>query len=172
MITIERDEKYPIRVTLQYYKSTDNGVITKEIMQAIAKQLKTSQKQSDYVGSLVTEYNSGRPTEWVKYSRYKLNPQIPVSKNYSLVRDVLYNLDLSQYFNVFLSNEVSDSRLILLEECDLKTLFNKVGALIVFRHWLRSYKGEKNNDNDNDDNNINNNNNNGQQNENDGFFGF
>ena len=60
-----RDESYPIRVTLQYYKSTDNGEITRDIMSAIAKQLQASRQGSDYVGSLVTEPKGDRPTEWV-----------------------------------------------------------------------------------------------------------
>ena len=61
---IVRDEKYPIRVTLQFYKSTDNGMINEKIMKQIAKQLKSSQKNSNFVGSLVIENNSQRPTEW------------------------------------------------------------------------------------------------------------
>ncbi len=62
---IERDERYPIRVTLQYYKSTDNGVVNAEIIDAIAKLLKSSQKKAEFVGSLVSEGDSGRTTEWV-----------------------------------------------------------------------------------------------------------
>jgi len=54
--TIERDTRYPIRVTLQYYKSTDNGILTKDIMKAIKNLLEKSQKQADFVGSLVTDY--------------------------------------------------------------------------------------------------------------------
>mmetsp|Transcript_63537 Transcript_63537/g.101111 ORF Transcript_63537/g.101111 Transcript_63537/m.101111 type:complete len:676 (+) Transcript_63537:105-2132(+) len=56
MQTIERDTRYPIRVTLQYYKSTDNGVLTMDIMKAIKTLLQKSQKQADYIGSLVTDY--------------------------------------------------------------------------------------------------------------------
>merc|ERR1719201_927881 len=62
---LERNEDYPIRVTLQYYKATDNGVVNKEIMDDIVKQLESSQKQADFMGSLVTEYDPKRPTEWV-----------------------------------------------------------------------------------------------------------
>ena len=63
---IIRDEKFPIRMTLQFYKSTDNGVITEDIMNAIVEQLEMSKKQSDYVGSLVTQNDSNRPTDWTK----------------------------------------------------------------------------------------------------------
>eukprot|EP00483_Globobulimina_turgida_P005985 UN05995 len=48
---LERDETYPIRVTLQYYKATDNGVVSQEIMDDIVKQLECSQKQADFIGS-------------------------------------------------------------------------------------------------------------------------
>ena len=68
-----RDDKYPIRMTLQYYKSTDNGTINDKIMKQIAKQLKMSQKHSNYIGSLVTENDSQRPTEWVKSNKEKDN---------------------------------------------------------------------------------------------------
>merc|ERR1712038_47821 len=62
---LERDERYPVRVTLQYYKATDNGAVNKEIMDDIVKKLEASQKQADFMGSLVTEYDPNRPTEWV-----------------------------------------------------------------------------------------------------------
>merc|ERR1719376_839914 len=62
---LQRDEQYPVRVTLQYYKATDNGAVNKEIMDDIVKQLEASQKQADFMGSLVTEYDPKRPTEWI-----------------------------------------------------------------------------------------------------------
>merc|ERR1719244_701708 len=61
---LERNEDYPVRVTLQYYKATDNGAVNKEIMDDLVKQLEASQKQADFMGSLVTEYDTNRPTEW------------------------------------------------------------------------------------------------------------
>ncbi len=36
---IERDDRCPSRVTLQYYKSTDNGVVNDDIMDAIKELL-------------------------------------------------------------------------------------------------------------------------------------
>ena len=152
MNTIRRDERYPIRVTLQYYKSTDNGIITDEIMKGISQQLKTSRKHSDYVGSLVTEYNSKRPTEWGIYSTYQFDPKIDASKNFSLIKDVLGNLQLSQYYDSFVKNDINDSRFILMEESDLKLLFDKIGPMMVFRKWLRSYKNTSNDGNKNEKN--------------------
>merc|ERR1712130_535329 len=61
---LQRDQRFPVRVTLQYYKATDNGAINEEIMDDIVKQLEASQKQADFMGSLVTEYDTNRPTEW------------------------------------------------------------------------------------------------------------
>ena len=66
------------------------------------------------------------------------------SNRYSFVRDVLYGLDLSQYVRVFKEHEITDSRLKFLENSDLEMLFkNKLGNLIVFRHWLMEYKQQK-----------------------------
>merc|ERR1712176_1518663 len=66
---LERDERYPIRCTLQYYKATSNGAVNKEIMDDIVKQLEASQKQADFMGSLVTEYNPNRPNEWINNNK-------------------------------------------------------------------------------------------------------
>ena len=63
--TIERDERYPIRVTLQYYKATGNGLVNESVMAEIAKMLKESRKLAHFSGSLVTDTDSERPTEWV-----------------------------------------------------------------------------------------------------------
>ena len=61
---IERDDKYPIRVTVQFYKATSNGVVSEQDMQDIAEQINKVYKQADYVGSLVVEGPTGRPTEY------------------------------------------------------------------------------------------------------------
>lgn len=60
---IERDPRFPVRVTLQYYKCTDNGVINENDVNTIAKQISNSRKNADFVGSLVVGGNTGRPTE-------------------------------------------------------------------------------------------------------------
>lgn len=61
---IERDERYPVRVTVQFYKATSNGVISDEDMAEIAGQIGRVYQQADYVGSLVVEGETGRPTEY------------------------------------------------------------------------------------------------------------
>ena len=63
-LQIERDERYPIRVTVQFYKATSNGVVSEEDMQEIATQIKRVYEEADYVGSLVVDGESDRPTEY------------------------------------------------------------------------------------------------------------
>ena len=49
-LEIERDDKYPIRVTVQFYKATSNGVVSEQDMADIAEQINKVYKQADYVG--------------------------------------------------------------------------------------------------------------------------
>jgi hypothetical protein len=63
-LSIERDERYPIRVTVQFYKATSNGVVSSGDMEEIASQINKVYDKADYVGSLVTEGDTGRPTEY------------------------------------------------------------------------------------------------------------
>jgi hypothetical protein len=62
-LDIERDARYPVRVTVQFYKATSNGVVSEEDMAEIAGQIGRVYQQADYVGSLVVEGETGRPTE-------------------------------------------------------------------------------------------------------------
>lgn len=62
-VAIERDERFPIRVTVQFYKATDNGVVSEKDLADIAAQINTVYANGDYVGSLVTGGETGRPTE-------------------------------------------------------------------------------------------------------------
>ncbi len=64
-LAIERDTRYPIRVTVQFYKATSNGVVTEADIAAIRHQIDQVYDDGDYVGSLVTQGYTGRPTEWV-----------------------------------------------------------------------------------------------------------
>lgn len=61
-LEIERDDRYPIRVTVQFYKATSNGVVDPRDMCEIAEQIGRVYREADYVGSLVLE-DSDRPTE-------------------------------------------------------------------------------------------------------------
>ncbi len=62
-LAIERDPKYPIRVTVQYYKATSNGVVNERDIAAVRAQIDRTYRDADYVGSLVVEGETGRPTE-------------------------------------------------------------------------------------------------------------
>lgn len=60
-LEIERDERFPIRVTVQFYKATSNGVVSAGDMEEIATQIKRVYDEADYVGSLVVDGPSERP---------------------------------------------------------------------------------------------------------------
>ncbi len=62
-LDIERDPRFPIRVTVQFYKATSNGAVAAADMAQIARQIKRVYDDADYVGSLVTAPDIGRPTE-------------------------------------------------------------------------------------------------------------
>jgi len=51
-------------VTVQFYKATSNGVVSEEDLGEITSQIGRVYKQADYVGSLVVEGDTGRPTEY------------------------------------------------------------------------------------------------------------
>ncbi|MBX7223546.1 MAG: hypothetical protein K1Y36_26770 [Blastocatellia bacterium] len=70
-LAIERDDRYPVRVTIQFYKATSNGVVSRSDLQEIKSQIDRVYKQSDYVGSLVTQGETGRITE---YAGTKIQP--------------------------------------------------------------------------------------------------
>ena len=64
-IEIERDDRYPIRVTMQYYKATSNGVVDTSVMTSIADDLQGARKWAVAISSLVTE-TTNRTTEHSK----------------------------------------------------------------------------------------------------------
>lgn len=70
-LDIERDDNFPVRVTVQFYKATSNGVVSEADLKEIKAQIDRVYKQSDYVGSLVTEGETGRVTE---YEGVKIQP--------------------------------------------------------------------------------------------------
>ena len=63
-LDIERDPNFPIRVTVQFYKATSNGVVSKQDLAEIDEQISRIYEEADYVGSLVTDGRTGRPTEY------------------------------------------------------------------------------------------------------------
>ncbi|KAF0691623.1 Aste57867_17193 [Aphanomyces stellatus] len=50
---IERDTAYPIRVTLQFYQATTNGVVSEAIIQHLAAQMAAVKTHATWTGSLV-----------------------------------------------------------------------------------------------------------------------
>lgn len=63
-LPIERDPRYPIRITVQFYKATSNGIVSAADVQAIATQIERIYADAKAVGSLVTDADRGRSTEW------------------------------------------------------------------------------------------------------------
>ncbi|HSM81080.1 MAG TPA: hypothetical protein VLS96_05315 [Nodosilinea sp.] len=62
-LPIERDPDYPIRVTVQFYKATSNGAVSEADLADIREQIDRVYADADYVGSLVVDGPSQRPTE-------------------------------------------------------------------------------------------------------------
>jgi hypothetical protein len=65
-LSIERDPRFPVRVTAQFYKATSNGVVSDADVADIRKQIDKVYASGDYVGSLVSEGFTNRPTESAK----------------------------------------------------------------------------------------------------------
>ncbi|MEA5464280.1 hypothetical protein [Leptothoe sp. PORK10 BA2] len=63
-LAIERDPDFPIRVTVQFYKATSNGVVSADDMREIHEQIQQVYDDADYVGSLVLDGRQGRPTDY------------------------------------------------------------------------------------------------------------
>ena len=63
-LKIERDPNFPIRVTVQFYKATSNGVVSTDDMREIHEQIQKVYDDADYVGSLVLDGRQDRPTEY------------------------------------------------------------------------------------------------------------
>jgi len=99
-LKIERDERFPIRVTVQFYKATSNGVVSAADMQEIAEQIQRVYDDADYVGSLVVDGPSERPTEydgskvqpadwWAAFwSRFESNSGLSRYEAYELLRSL------------------------------------------------------------------------------------
>lgn len=63
-LPIERDPRYPVRVTVQFYKATSTGQISEADVREIKDQINQIYGHADNVGSLVTDGKTGRPTEY------------------------------------------------------------------------------------------------------------
>ncbi len=66
-LRFERDPKFPIRVTVQFYKATSNGVASDVDLDSIARSIGSVYEHADTVGSLVLpDGDPRRPTAWQK----------------------------------------------------------------------------------------------------------
>lgn len=64
-LRLERDDRFPVRVTVQFYKATSNGVISDADLADAKQQIDKVYARGDYVGSLVVpEGARNRPTDW------------------------------------------------------------------------------------------------------------
>lgn len=64
---LERDPRFPIRVTVQFYRATSNGVVTDEDLRAMHAEIERVYQQGDWVGSLVVPAGRReRPTDWIR----------------------------------------------------------------------------------------------------------
>lgn len=69
-LRLVRDPKFPVRITVQFYKATSNGVVSEADLDGIAKSIGSVYEHADFVGSLVLpEDDTRRPTAWQKMPR-------------------------------------------------------------------------------------------------------
>jgi hypothetical protein len=69
-LRLERDPRFPIRITVQFYKATSNGVADDKDIDGIAKSIGSVYEHADYVGSLVVPVGDpNRPTAWQSIPR-------------------------------------------------------------------------------------------------------
>lgn len=62
-----RDPKFPVRITVQFYKATSNGVVSEADLDGVARSIGGVYEHADYVGSLVMpQGDPRRPTAWQK----------------------------------------------------------------------------------------------------------
>jgi hypothetical protein len=60
-----RDARFPVRITVQFYKATSVGVVREADLDAIARSIRSAYEHADFVGSLVVpEGDPQRPTAW------------------------------------------------------------------------------------------------------------
>ncbi|MBN1960575.1 MAG: hypothetical protein JW841_06490 [Deltaproteobacteria bacterium] len=64
---LERDPQFPVRVTVQFYRATSNGIVSEQDLQDVKQLIRKVYDDADYVGSLVVPYGPRyRPTDWIK----------------------------------------------------------------------------------------------------------
>ena len=66
-LRLVRDPRFPVRITVQFYKATSNGVVSEADLDGIARSVGGVYEHADFVGSLVLpEGDPRRPTAWQK----------------------------------------------------------------------------------------------------------
>ena len=70
---LRRDTRFPIRVTLQFYKATSNGAMDRKTMEAIAHQFVEAQEDADFIGSIIIGRSLHRPTAHKDDVPYHIN---------------------------------------------------------------------------------------------------
>jgi hypothetical protein len=66
-LRLERDPKFPIRITVQFYKATSNGAVSDIDLDSISRSIGSVYEHADAVGSLVMpDGDPRRPTAWQK----------------------------------------------------------------------------------------------------------
>lgn len=64
-LRLTRDPKFPIRITVQFYKATSNGVVSDTDLDSISRSIGSVYEHADFVGSLVLpDGDPRRPTSW------------------------------------------------------------------------------------------------------------
>jgi hypothetical protein len=66
-LRLERDPKFPVRITVQFYKATSNGAVSDIDLDSISRSIGSVYEHADAVGSLVMpDGDPRRPTAWQK----------------------------------------------------------------------------------------------------------
>lgn len=64
-LKLERDDRFPIRITVQFYQATSNGVVSQQDLVSVRDTINKVYANADYVGSLVVPNGDAhRPTDW------------------------------------------------------------------------------------------------------------
>ncbi len=72
-LRLQRDPRFPVRVTVQLYKATSNGVVSDADLQEVHRQIERIYESGEFVGSLVVPRGDRtRPTEWTRLRRHWL----------------------------------------------------------------------------------------------------
>ncbi len=72
-LRLERDTRFPIRVTIQFYRATSNGVVSEADLRQVKQQIDEVYRNADFVGSLVVG-RQDRPTAWHRAREMWLPP--------------------------------------------------------------------------------------------------